>query len=146
MFDRSSDLAAARIGALIALVCDLGVESNYLIASTVYAVDHETNSVCLYIADSLVSGSVCFAPSLEYGRCIEMYGLRGRAFILSQADFHAVEQEVRSGIYFTVSTRFCQAAPRSLCPQGSPTSCSLEIEFKRSNNRVLLYMHSVPIS
>jgi len=73
-------------------------------------------------------------------------GLRGRAFILSQADFHAVEQEVRSGIYFTVSTRFCQAAPRSLCPQRSPTSCSLEIEFKRSNNRVLLYMHSVPIS
>jgi len=33
--------------------------------------------------------------------------LCGRAFILPESYFHAAEQEVRSGIYFSVSTRFC---------------------------------------
>ena len=61
-----------------------------------------------------------------------MHGLRGRAFILSQDDFRTAEQEVRSGIYFSVSSGFCSAAPRNICPQRSPTSFSLEIEFKRS--------------
>ena len=107
MLDPSSVSAVARIGTLIALVCDFGVESNDPITATVYAVDVETNSVFLCIADFLVSGGVCFAPSFEYGRCIEMHGLRGRAFILSQGDFRAAEQEVRSNIYFTVSTPFC---------------------------------------
>jgi len=60
----------------------------------------------LRIADILVSGRVCFAPSFEYDRCIEMHGLRGCAFIFSEGDFHSAEQEVRSGIYFSVSTRF----------------------------------------
>jgi hypothetical protein len=36
-----------------------------------------------------------------------MHGLRGRAFILSQSDMHAAEQEVRSSIYFSVSSGFC---------------------------------------
>jgi hypothetical protein len=107
VLDLSSDLGVARIGSLIALVCDFGVESNDPITGTVYAVDLETNSLFLCIADILVSGSVCFAPSLEYDRCIEMHGLRGRAFIFSESDFHAAEQGVRSGIYFSVSTRFC---------------------------------------
>jgi hypothetical protein len=98
--------AVARIGTLIALVCDFGVKSKHPITGTVYAVDLETNSVVLRIADILVSGSVCFAPSFEYDRCIEMHGLRGRAFILSEGDFHSAEQEVRSGIYFSVSTHF----------------------------------------
>ena len=89
------------------LVCVFGVDSNDSITGTVYAVDLETNSVVLSIADILVSGSVCFAPSFEYDRRIEMHGLRGRAFIRSQGDFHAAEQEVRSSIYFSVSTRFC---------------------------------------
>jgi hypothetical protein len=64
--DPSSDLAVARIGTLIALVCDFGVESNYPITGTVHAVDLETNSALLRIADILVSVSVCFAPSFEY--------------------------------------------------------------------------------
>ncbi len=97
----------ARIGTLIALVCDFGVESNHLITGTVYAVDLETNSAFLCIADILVGGSVCFAPSFEHDRCIEMHGLRGRAFIRSQGDFHTAKQEVRSSIYFSVSTGFC---------------------------------------
>ena len=95
------------MGTLIALVYDFGVESNYQITGTVYAVDLETNSILLCIAVILVSDSVCFAPSFEYDRCIEMHGLRGRAFILSQGDFHTAEQEVRSSIYFSVSTGFC---------------------------------------
>jgi len=94
------------MGTLIALVYDFGVESNYQITGTVYAVDLETNSILLCIAVILVSDSVCFAPSFEYDRCIEMHGLRGRAFIFSEGDFHSAEQEVRSGIYFSVSTRF----------------------------------------
>jgi hypothetical protein len=36
-----------------------------------------------------------------------MHGLRGRAFIFPEGDFHAAEQDFRSGIYFSVSTRFC---------------------------------------
>ena len=107
MLDPSSGLAVARIGTLIALVYDFGVKSNHPITGTVYAVDLETNSAFLCIADILVSGSVCFAPSFEYDRCIEMHGLRGRAFILSQDDFHAAEQAVRSSIYFSVATGFC---------------------------------------
>jgi hypothetical protein len=107
VLDPSADLAVARIGTLIALVCDFGVESSHPITGTVYAVDLETNSVFLYIADILVSGSVCFSPSFEYDRCREMHGLRGSAFIRSQGDFHAAEQELRSSICFSVSTRFC---------------------------------------
>jgi hypothetical protein len=71
-----------------------------------YAVDLETNSAFLRIADILVGDSVCFAPSFEYDRCIEMHGLRGRAFIRSQGDFHAAESEVRSSICFSLSTGF----------------------------------------
>jgi hypothetical protein len=96
----SSDLAVARIGTLIALVCDFGVESNDSMTGRVYAVDLETNSALLCIADILVSISVCFAPSFQYDRCIEMHSLRGGAFILSQGDFHAAGQGVRSSIYF----------------------------------------------
>jgi hypothetical protein len=103
----SSDLAVARIGTLIALVCDFGVQSSHSFTGTIYAVDLETNSVSLRIADILVSVSVCFASSFEYDRRIEMYGLRGRAFVRSQGDFQSAEQEVRSSIYFSVSTRFC---------------------------------------
>ena len=99
--------AVARDGTLIALVCDFGVESNNPITGTVYAVDLETNSFFLCIADILVSGSVRFAPSFEHDRCSEMHGLRGRAFICAQGDFHASEQEVRSSICFSISTRFC---------------------------------------
>ena len=105
--DPSSDLAVARIGTLIALVCDFGVESNHPITDWFYAVDLETNSAVLCIADILVSGGVCFASSFEYDRCIEMHGLRGRTFILSQGDFRTAEQEVRSSIYFSVSSGFC---------------------------------------
>jgi hypothetical protein len=94
-------------GALIALVCDFGVESNHPITGTFYAVDLETNSAFLYIADILVGGSVCFASSFEHDRCIEMHGLCGRAFIFTESDFHAAEQEVRSSIFFSFSTRFC---------------------------------------
>jgi hypothetical protein len=133
VLDPSSGLAVARLGTLIALVCVFGVEFNDSITGTVYAVDLETNSVFLYIADILVSGSVCFAPSFEHDRCVEMHGLCGRTFIFPESDFHAAEQEVRSVIYLSVSTCFCQAAPRSICPQRSPTSCGLEIDFKRSN-------------
>jgi len=61
----------------------------------------------LFIADILVSGSVCFAPSFEYDRCIEMHGLCGRAFIFPESDFHSAEQHIRSVIYFSVSTGFC---------------------------------------
>jgi hypothetical protein len=103
----SSDLAVARIGNLIALVCDFGVESNHPVTDWFYAVDLETNSALLCIADILVSGSVCFAPSFEYGRCIEMHGLCRRAFIFPESDFHAAEQDVRSVIYFSASTGFC---------------------------------------
>ena len=99
--------AVARIGTLIALVCDFGVESNYQTTGTVYAVDLETNSVVLRIADILVSGSVCFAPSFEHDRCSQMHGLRGRAFVYSQGDCHTSEQEVRSSVYFSVSSGFC---------------------------------------
>ena len=133
VLDPSSDLAVARIGTLIALVCDFGVESNNPVTGTVYAVDLETNSVFLCIAGILVSGGVRFAPSFEHDRCSEMHGLRGRAFIYSQGDFHASEQEVRSSICFSGSTGFSQAVPRSICPQRSPTSGGLEIKFKRSN-------------
>jgi hypothetical protein len=90
VLDPSSDLGVARIGTLIALVCDFGVESKCPI-TTVYAVDLETNSVFLYIADILVSGSVCFAPSFEYYGRIEMHGLRGRAFFFPEDDLHATE-------------------------------------------------------
>ena len=107
VLDPSSDLAVARIGTLIALVCDFGVDSNHPITGTVYAVDLETNSALLCIADILVSVSVCFAPSFEYDRCNEMHGLCGRAFIFPESDFHAAEQDVRSVIYFSVSTGFC---------------------------------------
>ena len=107
VLDPSSDLTGARIGTLIAFVCDFGVESKHPISGTVYAVDLETNSAFLCIADILVSGGVCFAPSFEHDRCDEMHGLRGRAFICSQGDFHAAEQDVRSVIYFSVSTGFC---------------------------------------
>jgi hypothetical protein len=103
----SSDLAVARIGTLIALLCDFGVELKDPITGRLYAVDLETNSVLLCIAVILVSDSVCFAPSFEYDRCTEMHGLRGRAFIFPEGDFHAAEQDFRSGIYFSVSTRFC---------------------------------------
>ena len=65
MLDLSSALVVARLGTLIALVCDFGVESKNPI-TTVYAVDLETNCAFLCIADILVSGSVCFAPSFEY--------------------------------------------------------------------------------
>jgi hypothetical protein len=99
--------AVARIGTLIALVCDFGVKSKHPITGTVYAVDLETNSVFLCVADILVSSSVCFAPSFEYDRCIEMHGLCGRSFIFPESDFHAAEQEVRSVIYSSVSTGFC---------------------------------------
>ena len=107
MLDPQADLAVSRIGTLIALDCDFGVESYHPNTGTVYAVDFETNSFFLCTADILVGGSVCFAPSFEYDRYIEMHGLRGRAFIRSQGDFHAAEQEVRSSIYFSVSTGFC---------------------------------------
>ena len=106
MHDPSSDLAVARIGTLIALVCDFSVEFKHPITGSFYAVDFETNSALLCIADILVSGSVCFAPSFEYDRCIEMHGLCGRAFIFP-SDFHSAEQDVRSVIYFSVSTCFC---------------------------------------
>jgi hypothetical protein len=107
VLDPSSDLPVARTGTLIAFDCDFGVESNDPITATVYAVDLETNSVFLCIADILVSASLCFASSFEYDRCIEMHGLRGRTFILSQGDFRTAEQEVRSSIYFSVSSGFC---------------------------------------
>ena len=107
VLDPSSDLAVARIGPLIALVCDFGVESNHPITGRVYAVDLETNSALLCITDVLVSGSVCFAPSFEYDRCIEMHGLCSRAFIFPEGVLHAAEQDFRSGIHFSVSTRFC---------------------------------------
>jgi hypothetical protein len=102
----SSDLAVARIGTLIAFVCDFGVEFSDPIAGTVYAVDLETNSVFLRIAGVLVGGGVRFAPSFEHDRCSEMHSLRGRAFSYSQGDFDASEQEVRSSICFSISTRF----------------------------------------
>jgi hypothetical protein len=95
------------IGTSIALVCDFGVEFKYPITGRFHAVDLETNSVFLCIADILVSGSVCFAPSFDYDRCIEMHGLRGRAFIRSQSDFHAAEHEVRSSFCFSIPTGFC---------------------------------------
>jgi hypothetical protein len=107
VLDLSLVPAVARIGTLIALVCDFGVESKHPISVTVYAVDLETNSVFLCIADILVSGSICFAPSFEYDRCIEMHGLCSRAFLFPESDFHAAEQDVRSVIYFSVSTPFC---------------------------------------
>jgi hypothetical protein len=107
VLDPSSDLAVARIGILIALVCDFGIEFNLPVADWSYAVDLETNSGLLCIADILVSGSVCFAPSFEHDRCIEMHGLCSRAHIRSQDDFHAAEQDVRSSILFSVSTHFC---------------------------------------
>jgi hypothetical protein len=107
VLDPSPDLAAAGIGTSIGLVCDFGVESKQLTTGTVYAVDLETNSALLFIADILVSGSVCFAPSFEYDRCIEMHGLCGRAFIFPESDFHSAEQHIRSVIYFSVSTGFC---------------------------------------
>ena len=65
MFDLSSGLTVDGLGTLFALVCVFGVESNDSITGTVYAVDLETNSVFLCLADILVSGSVCFAPSFE---------------------------------------------------------------------------------
>jgi hypothetical protein len=102
-----SDLAAARIGTLIALVCDFGVEFNDPVTDWLYAVDLETNSALLCIADVLVSDSVCFAPSFDFDRCIEMHGLSGRAFIFPESDFQAAEQDVRSVIYFSASTGFC---------------------------------------
>jgi hypothetical protein len=139
-------LAVATIGTLIALVCVFGVESNDSITGTVYAVALETNSAFLCIADILVSGSVCFAPSFECDRCIEMHGLRSRAFILSQGDFRTDEQEVRSSIYFSLSSGFCSAAPRNICPQRSPTSFSLEIEFKRSDRGCAFNALRPPIS
>ena len=107
MLDPSSDLAVARTGTLIALVCDFGVEFRHPITGRFYAVDLETNSALLCIADILVSPGVCFAPSFEYDRCIEMHGLRGRAFIFPESDFHAAEHDVRSVIHFSVSTGFC---------------------------------------
>ncbi len=107
MLDPSSDSAVARIGTLIALDCDFGVDSNHPVTDWFYAVDIETNSALLCIADILVSGSVCFAPSFEYGRCIEMHGLCSRAFIFPESDFHAAEQDVPSVIYFSVSTGSC---------------------------------------
>ena len=107
VLDPSWGLAVAMIGTLIALVCDFGVEFSHPITSTVYAVDLETNSVFLCIAGILVSGGVRFAPSFEHDRCSEMHGLRGRAFIYSHGEFHASEQEVRSSICFSISTRFC---------------------------------------
>ena len=107
MPDPSSDLAVARIRTLVALVCDFSVEFKDPIIGSFYAVDFETNSALLCIADILVSGSVCFAPSFEYDRCIEMHGLRGRAFIFPESDFHSAEQDVRSVIDFSVSTGFC---------------------------------------
>jgi hypothetical protein len=107
VLDPSPDLAVARIGTLIALVCDFGVESSHPITGTVYAVDLETNSALLCIADVLVSGSVCFAPSFEYDRCIEMHGLCSRTFLFPESDFHAAEQDGCSVIYFSVSTGFC---------------------------------------
>jgi hypothetical protein len=36
-----------------------------------------------------------------------MHGLFGRAFIFPESDFHAAEQEFRSGIYLSISTGFC---------------------------------------
>jgi hypothetical protein len=107
VLDPSSGLAVIRIGTLIAFVWDFGVESNHPITGTVYAVDLETNSFFLCTADILVSASFCFSPSFEYDRCIEMHGLCGRAFIFTESDFHAAEQEVRSSIFFSFSTRFC---------------------------------------
>ena len=95
------------MGTLIALVYDFGVESNYQITGTVYAVDLETNSILLCIAVILVSDSVCFAPSFEYDRCIEMHGLCGRAFIFPESYFHAAEHDLRSVSYFSVSSGFC---------------------------------------
>jgi hypothetical protein len=100
-------LAGARIGTLIALVCDFGVEFNHPITGTIYAVDLETNSVSLRIADILVSPSICFAPSCEYDRRIEVHGLRSRAFLFPESDFRTAEQEVRSSVYFSVSSGFC---------------------------------------
>jgi hypothetical protein len=91
VLDPSSALAVARIGTLIALVCDFGVESNHPITGRCYAVDLETNRALLCIADILVSVSVCFAPSFEYDRCNEMHGLCGRAFIFPESDFHTAE-------------------------------------------------------
>jgi hypothetical protein len=103
----SSDLAVGEDWYLIALVCDFGVESSHPVTDWFYAVDLETNSAFLCIADILVSGSVCFAPSFEYSRCIEMHGLCSRAFIFPESDFQAAEQDVRSVIYFSASTGFC---------------------------------------
>jgi hypothetical protein len=100
-------LPGARIGTLIALVRDFGVEFNHPITGTIYAVDLETNSVSLRIADILVSPSICFAPSFEYNRRIEVHGLRSRAFLFPESDFRAAEQEVRSSVYFSVSSGFC---------------------------------------
>jgi hypothetical protein len=65
VLDLPSGLAVAGLGTLIALVCAFGVEFNDSIKGTVYAVDLETNSVFLCIADILVSASVCFASSFE---------------------------------------------------------------------------------
>jgi hypothetical protein len=94
----SSDLAVARIGTLIALVCDFGVESNHPVTDWFYAVDLETNSALLFIADILVSDRVCFPPSFDFDRCIEMHGLSGRAFIFPESDFQVAEQDISSVI------------------------------------------------
>jgi len=107
VLDPSSDLAVGRIGTLIALDCDFGVDSNHPVTDWFYAVDLETNSAVLCIADILVSGGVCFAPSFECDRCVEMHGLCSSAFIFPKSDFHAAEQDVRSVIYFSASTGFC---------------------------------------
>lgn len=74
---------------------------------TIYAVDLETNSVFLCFADFLVSRIICFAPSFEYDRCIEMHGLCSRAFLFPESDFHTAEPDVLSVIYFSASTPFC---------------------------------------
>jgi hypothetical protein len=107
VLDLSSGLAVGGLGTLIALVCVFGVEFNHPIMGTAYAVDLETNRFFLCIADILVSGSVCFASSFEYDRCIEVHGLRSRAFLFPESDFRTAEQEVRSSVYFSVSSGFC---------------------------------------
>lgn len=55
----------------------------------------------------------------------------------SHLDIHSVRGNVDlhnvTGPSVEGSTGFSQAAPRSICPQRSPTSGGLEIKFKRSN-------------
>ena len=126
-------LSSCRVYTSIVFVCVFGVEFNHVVVGSVYAVNRQTHSGFLCVADILFSGSVRCAPPFECDGCIEVYGLCGRAFVFPESHLRPAEQGVRSSFHFSVAVSFCQAAPRSICPQRSPTSLSLEIEFKRSN-------------